>query len=67
MRDTVTDTLRRAIKHSGQTHYALAHQAGIRPQMLDYFMRGERSLRLETVDKLAAVLGLRLSVKGRSQ
>jgi len=59
--NSLSDTLKKAIQQSGQTHYSLAQQAGIRPQMIDYFMRGERSLRLETADKLASVLGLKLT------
>ncbi|MGD9857749.1 MAG: helix-turn-helix domain-containing protein [Planctomycetaceae bacterium] len=61
---TISDTLRGAIAASGMTHYRLAQEAGIRPQMLDYFVRGERGLRIETIDKLAPVLGLELRPHG---
>lgn len=61
----ITDALAEAIQRSGKTHYALAKEAGIRPQMLDYFMAGERSLRLETVDKLADALDLTLRPRSR--
>jgi transcriptional regulator with XRE-family HTH domain len=60
----ISDALRDAIKASERTHYSLAKEAGIRPQMIDYFMRGEKSLSLETVDKLAPVLQLTV-VAGR--
>jgi len=63
---SISERLRQVIADSGETHYALAKQAGIRPQMLDYFMAGERSLRLETLDKLAPVLGLRLQAQKRT-
>ncbi|MBX3440369.1 MAG: helix-turn-helix transcriptional regulator [Planctomycetaceae bacterium] len=58
---TVTDTLRQAIRASGKTHYQLAKEAGIAPNQLDLFVSGVRGLRLETLDKLAPVLGLRLT------
>lgn len=61
MSRSITHALKQAIVKSGQTHYRLAQQAGIRPQMIDYFMRGERSLKLETADKLASVLGLQMT------
>jgi len=60
MSQPITETLRSAIKASRLTHYRLAQQAGIRPQQLDYFMSGQRGLRIETIDKLAPVLGLEL-------
>lgn len=57
--------LRKAIAASGQTHYALARDAGISPSMIDRFVMPEddprhRDLRLGTAAKLAALLGLEL-------
>jgi len=62
----ISAALADAIQASGMTHYAIAKAAGIRPQMLDYFMRGERSLSLETLDKLAPVLAMKLMVRKRT-
>ncbi len=52
--------LKEAIAASGATHYAIGKQAGIRPDLLDRFMRGERDLRLASASKIANVLGLDL-------
>jgi len=52
--------VREAIESSGLSHYAIAKAAGITPDILDRFQRGERDMRLGTVSKLAAVLGLEL-------
>jgi hypothetical protein len=60
--EPISDALRGAISASGRTHYSLAKEAGIRPQMLDYFMRREKSLHLSTVDKLAGVLMVKLQL-----
>jgi transcriptional regulator with XRE-family HTH domain len=49
-----------AIQASDLTHDALAKAAGVTPDMIDRFMSGDRSTRLETVDKLAVPLRLRL-------
>ncbi len=57
---TISEQLRAAIRASGLTHYALAKAADVTPDMIDRFVSGERSPRLETVDKIAAALGLRL-------
>jgi transcriptional regulator with XRE-family HTH domain len=60
MSQTISNRLRNAITASGKTHYRLAKEAGIRPQQLDYFIAGRRGLRIDTLDKLAPVLGLEL-------
>jgi len=57
---TISDTLRHAIHESGHTHYRIAKDAKISPYILDCFMDGSRSLRLNTVDKICEVLGLEL-------
>lgn len=63
MKNTLSQALRRAVKASGLTHYQLGKQAGVAPSQLDRFMLPEsdprrRDLRLETADRLAAVLRL---------
>ena len=58
---TISDQLRQAIADSGLTHYALGKAAGVAPAAIDRFVSGERSLRLDTVDKLCEALGLCLS------
>jgi transcriptional regulator with XRE-family HTH domain len=57
---TISDQLRIAIKDSGLSQYAVSKAADIDAGMILRFMSGERTLRLDTVDKLAAALGLRL-------
>lgn len=58
---TVSETLRKAIMESGLTHYRIGKQTGIAPPVLDRFVSGERSLRLDTVDKIAEALRLELT------
>ena len=55
--------LRKAIKASGLTHYALAKEAEVSATTVDRFMHPandprHRDMRLETAAKIAAVLGL---------
>lgn len=59
MADMVSE-LRDAIVASGLSHYAIAQQAEIAPDILDRFVRGERDMRLATAAKVATVLGLEL-------
>jgi hypothetical protein len=62
---TIDATLRRAIKASGKTHYAIAQAAGVAPSQIDRFMlpanAGRRDLRLATAAKIAAALGFVLT------
>jgi transcriptional regulator with XRE-family HTH domain len=57
---TMTEVLKAAINKSGLTEYNIARNTGVLATALGRFMRGENSLRLDTADRLAAYLGLRL-------
>jgi len=59
--ESPSETLRRIIKARGLTAYAVAKLAGVaRPDPVQRFLKNERTLRLDTFDKIAAGLGLRL-------
>lgn len=60
---TIDAGLRRAIKASGLTHYALAKMTGVQASQIDRFMLPaddprHRDLRLATAARIAAMLGL---------
>jgi plasmid maintenance system antidote protein VapI len=59
-RKSLPDRLRDGIRRSGKTVYRLAKESGVAHPIILRFLSGERDIRLETADKLAAVLGLRL-------
>jgi hypothetical protein len=54
---TLSGELRRAIHASQQPLAAIAAQSGITVVQLDEFLTGERSLRSDVLDRLAAALG----------
>jgi hypothetical protein len=58
---TVCEQLRQAIADSGKTHYRIGKDAGVKPEMVARFARGERDVRAETFAKLCLALGLRLT------
>jgi plasmid maintenance system antidote protein VapI len=60
---SVCDQLRQAIKASSWTHYRVAKQAGIKPEIVTRFVKGERDIRAETFAKIAAALGMELAPK----
>lgn len=58
---TLSGELRRAIHASDLSLTEIAAQAGVTPIVLDDFLTGERTLRSDVLDRLAAVLGCALS------
>ena len=60
----MTEVLRRAVRESGQSIYAIAKATGIVQESLSRFVRGKQSLRLDKADALAAYFGLQLKKKG---
>lgn len=57
---TLSDQLRDAIRNSGKTQLQLSQEAGLDPGQLSRFMGKQRSLTLESAEKLCAVLNLHL-------
>lgn len=71
---SLSDELRQAIERSGVSRYSIWQQTGIDQGSLSKFMDGERGLGMESIDKLADLLGLHICIadaksrrsKGRS-
>jgi plasmid maintenance system antidote protein VapI len=59
-RESISAKLKTAIRDSGKTVYRIALESGVPHPSIFRFLSGERDIRLETADKLAATLGLRL-------
>lgn len=57
----ITDELRAALKADGRTLEEIARAAGTFPANLSRFATGKKTLVLETAEKLADVLGVKLS------
>lgn len=57
---TVSDALRAAVAASGLSLLAIQRATGVQRASLSRFVRGERSLRLDFADKLAAFFRLTL-------
>ena len=59
-KQTITETLRRAVNESELTFLGLEQQTGLTRQSLMKFARGEQSLRLDKADKLAEFFGFEI-------
>jgi hypothetical protein len=57
---TVSDQLRDAIRDCGISVRQLGRRADVDDGQIHRFMSGERGLNLDTVDRIAGTLGLRL-------
>jgi hypothetical protein len=60
---TFSGELRRAIHASGFHLNFIADRVGTTPIVIDEFLSGERTLRSDIIDRLAALLGCKLSQK----
>jgi hypothetical protein len=56
---TLSGEIRRAVHASGRSLSGIASQAGITLIQLDEFLTGERTLRSDVLDRLAAAVGFR--------
>ena len=65
VRHSLSCQLREIIESRGLTAYGAAKLAGVDPGVVQRFLTGRRDIRLETADRLAAALGLRLVEVGR--
>ncbi|MFO0828438.1 MAG: helix-turn-helix transcriptional regulator [Phycisphaerales bacterium] len=60
------DRIREAVESSGQTRYAIAKATGIAQSQLSRLVRGENGLTIETAERLADHLGLRIALEPKS-
>jgi transcriptional regulator with XRE-family HTH domain len=58
--DSLSETLKQAIRDSEQSEYQIAKTAGVSQIVISRFLSGQRDIRMATADKLAEALGLKL-------
>jgi plasmid maintenance system antidote protein VapI len=57
---TIAETILKKIETSGVSQYRLAKESGVSTPVISRFVSGQRTLTIETADKLCRVLGLKL-------
>ena len=60
--ESLSETLRHAIRESNQPANEIAEKAHISQLVLSRFLAGERDIHMATADRLAEVLGLKFAV-----
>jgi transcriptional regulator with XRE-family HTH domain len=56
-RASFREQLRRAIRRSGLSRYAIAKQTGIQQSQLSRFMSGERGLSIAAIEAICTLIG----------
>lgn len=59
----LTDAIRRAIRRSEKTRYRIAKESGVSAGQLSRLASGEQGMRVETIETLAAYLGLEVVLR----
>ncbi|HEV3261873.1 MAG TPA: helix-turn-helix transcriptional regulator [Gemmataceae bacterium] len=57
------ETLKRAVRDSGQTLYRISKDAGVPYPNLHRLMAGKRAVSMSTLDRLCSYLGLELTTR----
>lgn len=65
-RKTISQVLKQAIRDSGMTPLELERETGVKRQSIMWFMRGDRSLHLDSADALASYLGIECRTVGKA-
>ncbi len=66
-RATITESLKRAVRDSGLSLYAICKATGLNEDSLSRFMRGDQSLVLSKADKLASFFGIECQQKEKGK
>lgn len=59
-----SDQIRAAVENCGESRYRISAETGIDAGALCHFVAGRRGLSMDSLDKLADCIGLRVVAKG---
>lgn len=62
-----SDQIRKALRESGVTRYAIFKATGIDQGTLSKFVKGQVGLSMDSLDALAGMLGLEIAVRRRKR
>lgn len=63
----LVDAIRRAVEASGKSRYRIAKESGVSAGQLSRLVNGERGMTVDTIDRLADYLGLRITIEPKAK
>lgn len=60
--DSISEALKKAIRESGRPVDEICRDAGVSQNLIDEFLSGRRGIQIAAADRLASVLGLKLTI-----
>lgn len=63
----LVDSIRRAVETSGKTRYLIAKESGVSAGQLSRLVNGERGMTVDTIERLADYLGLRITIEPKGK
>lgn len=61
------DEIRRAVEASGKTRYRIAKESGVLAGQLSRLVNGERGMTVDTIERLADYLGLKITIEPKNK
>lgn len=61
------DAIRRAVESSDKTRYRIAKESGVSAGQLSRLVNGERGMTVDTIERLADYLGLRITIEPKGK
>lgn len=61
------ESIRLAIEASGKTRYRIAKESGVSAGQLSRLVNGERGMTVDTIERLADYLGLRITIEPKDK
>jgi transcriptional regulator with XRE-family HTH domain len=63
----LVDAIRQAVEASGKTRYRIAKESGVSAGQLSRLVNGERGMTVDTIERLADYLGLRITIEPKGK
>ena len=63
----LVDSIRQAVEASGKTQYRIAKESGVSAGQLSRLVSGERAMTVNTIERLADYLDLRISIEPKGK
>lgn len=63
----LVEAIKRAINEDGKSRYRIAKESGVSASQLSRLMNGKRGMSVDTIERLADYLGLRITIEPKGK